>query len=187
MQLSKPVVWFDIDDVIFHLWPDLIRCYNLEYSTKKTLEDTRNLEYDRAYHVVEKYNLYKNMISTDILPVLQKKRKDIYLILVTAREKKYVDDTFEELYKNWLDFDDIFMWENKAEVCKSEKVDHFFDDALNNIINIRNKSPNTKDYLVKRVWNWPEEFKRLNTNGLICNSDIKRLTEKEVCEVLRKI
>ena len=187
LSKSKPIVWFDIDDVILYLWPDLIRYYNIEYKTNKTLKDVWNLEYNRVYNVVDKYNLYKNMIPSSILPILKQKRNDIYLLMITSRKDTYIDQTMWELYDHWLDFDDIFMWENKSEVCKSEKVEHFFDDALHNIIDIKNNSPKTNSYLVKRDWNWPEEFKRLNTNGLICNSDIKRLTEKEVCEVLRKI
>jgi hypothetical protein len=43
--------------------------------------------------VIEKYDLYKNMVATKILPVLKEKRKDIHLLLITARKNKYVDDT----------------------------------------------------------------------------------------------
>ncbi len=187
LKLSKPVVWFDIDDVILYLWPDLISCYNIEYKTNKTLKDVWNLKPEQVYYVCEKYNLYKNMVSTTILPVLIQKRKDIYLLMITSRINKYVDETMWELYKHWLDFDDIFMWEKKSEVCKSEKVEHFFDDALHNIVDIRDNSPKTKDYLVERDWNGHHEFERLRSMGLIPNGDIKRLTEKEVCEILKRI
>jgi hypothetical protein len=187
LKLSKPVVWFDIDDVILHLWPSLIKYYNLEYWTKNTLKDNWYLEKDKVYNVVDKYNLYRNMVPTNILPILRWKRKDIYLIMITSRENRYMNDTIWELNDQWLNFDDIFMWEKKSEVCKSEKVDHFFDDALHNIIDIKNNSPKTKDYLVGRDWNWSEELTRLNVNGLICNDDIKRLTEKEICDILIKL
>jgi len=187
MNLSKPIVWFDIDDVIFHLWPDLIKYYNIEYKTNKTLKDVWSLEWDKSYYIIEKYNLYKKMKWTEILYFLKQKRKDIYLILITARKYKYIDDTFWEIYEHWLDFDDIFMWEKKSEVCKLEKVDHFFDDALHNIIDIRKNSPNTIVNLVKRDWNCLEKLKKIDSSGLICNSDLKRLTEQEVCEVLKRI
>ena len=36
--VAKPILWVDIDDVIFHLWPDLIKYYNLEYGEHKTLK-----------------------------------------------------------------------------------------------------------------------------------------------------
>ena len=76
LSKSKPIVWFDIDDVILYLWPDLIRYYNIEYKTNKTLKDVWNLEYNRVYNVVDKYNLYKNMIPSSILPILKQKRND---------------------------------------------------------------------------------------------------------------
>lgn len=171
---SKPIIWFDIDDVIFYLWEQLTYHYNLEYWTNKTLKDSWNMEYEKVYFVVEKYNLYKNMLATSILPVLKEKRKNIYLLLCTSRENKYVDDTMLELDKHWLYYDDIFMWEKKSEVCKSEKIDHFFDDALHNIIDINTNYPTTKTYLVERDRN-------------LLNTDIKWFTEEEICKILKKL
>ena len=185
--IAKPIFWFDIDDVIFHLWPDLIKYYNLEYWTKKTLKDNLSLESDKAYYVVEKYNLFENMMPTSILSFLKQKRKDIYLLMITSREDRYVDNTMWELYNHWLDFDDIFMWEKKSEVCKSEKVDYFFDDALHNVVDVQENSPNTKSHLVERDWNGPEEIERLKANWILVSEGIKRLTEKEVCDVLDQV
>lgn len=171
---SKPIIWFDIDDVILYLWEQLTYHYNLEYWTNKTLKDSWNMEYEKVYFVVEKYNLYKNMLATSILPVLKEKRKDIYLLLCTSRENKYVDDTMSELDRHWLDYDDIFMWEKKSEVCKSEKIQYFFDDALHNIVDINTNYPETKTYLVERDRN-------------LWDIDIKWLTEKEICKILKKL
>gem|GEM_PF-6632832 len=50
--------------------------------------------------IVEKHKLYKNMMPTRILHFLKQKRKDIYLIMITARKDIYVDDTMSELYNH---------------------------------------------------------------------------------------
>lgn len=171
---SKPIVWFDIDDVLLHLWPILIECYNLEYWKKRTAEDFGKLDCNEVYHVIEKYDLYKNMVATKILPVLKEKRKDIHLLLITARKNKYVDDTMWELERHGLSYDDIFMWEKKSEVCKAEKIKYFFDDALHNIVDINQNSINTNTYLVWRDRN-------------LENMDIKRFTEQEICDILKKL
>jgi len=70
----------------------------LEYGESKTLKDVWDIGSDQTYHIIEKYNLYKNMMPTSILPVLKQKRKDIYLIMVTSRKDNYVDETMSELY-----------------------------------------------------------------------------------------
>ena len=185
--VAKPILWVDIDDVIFHLWPDLVKYYNLEYGEHKTLKDVWDIGSDQSYHIIEKYNLYKNMMPTSILPVLKQKRKDIYLIMVTSRKDIYVDETMSELYAHWLDFDDIFMWEQKSNVCRSENINHFFDDALHNVIDVHKNAPNTKSYLVKRDWNNSEKLNTFRGKSIKLPAGIITLSEEELCKVLKDI
>jgi len=107
--------------------------------------------------------------------------------MITSRKDIYVDNTMLELWTHWLDFDDIFMWEKKSEVCNLEKVDHFFDDALHNIVDVRENALNTEAHLVKRDWNGPDEIKKFQSKWILSFNGIKRLTEEEVCRVLDQI
>ena len=176
----KNIVWFDIDDVIFHLWEKLIFCYNKEYGTKKTLEDVWNLGgSEKVYFVIEKYKLYENMEATSILPMLKQKRRDIFLILITSREEIYRDITMEMFKRHNAGYDKLFMWEKKSEVCHQEWVDDFFDDSLYNIIDVDNNAPKTKTHLVKRPRNGANEIIRLENNWIVCDRPIERLTEQE--------
>ncbi|HOG15590.1 MAG TPA: hypothetical protein PK674_03300 [Candidatus Absconditabacterales bacterium] len=187
--IPKPVIGCDIDDVVFHLLPNLIKYYNLKYGTNKALKDVWDLRYESVNicDIVEKHKLYKNMMPTRILHFLKQKRKDIYLIMITARKDIYVDDTMSELYNHGLEFDDIFMGEKKSKVCRLENVDHFFDDALHNVIDVYENAPKTKPYLVKRAWNDREEVNKLEAKGIKVPNGIIKLTEDEVYEVLKSI
>ena len=73
--IPKPVIWCDIDDVVFHLLPNLIKYYNLKYWTNKALKDVWDLRYESVNicDIVEKHKLYKNMMPTRILHFLKQK------------------------------------------------------------------------------------------------------------------
>lgn len=183
---SKKIVWFDIDDVIFHLWEKLVLCYNQEYGTNKTIKDVWDLwdwNENKVYHVVEKYKLYENMEPTTLLPLLEQCKKDMLVLLITSRNERYRDITKEIFDIHKAPYDKLFMWEKKSEVCQQEGVDEFFDDSLYNIIDVKENAPKTDPHLVKRDWNGESEVIRLENQWIVCDRPIERLTEGEILKL----
>jgi hypothetical protein len=72
-------------------------------------------------------------------------------------------------------------------VCRSENINHFFDDALHNVIDVHKNAPNTKSYLVKRDWNNSEKLNTFRGKSINLPAGIITLSEEELCKVLKDI
>lgn len=75
----------------------------------------------------------------EVINKLHNKGHKIYII--TARDSEFHKDPYE-LSKNWLDKNNIYYDKlivnarSKAPVCKTEKIDIFIDDQLNNCVDV---------------------------------------------------
>ncbi|HRX63826.1 MAG TPA: hypothetical protein P5060_01845 [Candidatus Absconditabacterales bacterium] len=190
--MKLPVEVFDIDDVLFYLGDNMRDCIEQKNGNIGTLGQAKksewiNLPSDEIYKIIEENGLYKNMCPTPILEKVKAYRNKMYLILATSRRKKYRDDTMEELDRHGLYPDNFYIGEDKGDICREERADDFYDDALHNIVCVQDKSSNTKTHLVKRAWNGPDEIKKFQSRGILSSNGIKRLTEDEVCRVLDQI
>ena len=102
------------------------------------------------------------------------------IYIITARDSEFHEDPYE-LSKNWLDKNNIYYDKlivnarSKAPVCKTEKIDIFIDDQLNNCVDdskagIRTIRISNDDNLyenIETLLNWNEIYKSVK-ESLLC-------------------
>ena len=97
------------------------------------------------------------------------------IIVITVRDKTlYTDEyktTIEELNKNKIHYDKLICDFDKAKVCKSEKIDLFIDDSIENCKKVKelgietilfdNKSNIKERTDLERVNNWKDIYEKI--------------------------
>lgn len=113
-------------------------------------------------------------VKDDFLGVLNRLRVNNEIIIVTARNEKFVKgfQNMRRATKEWLEknsiyydkyFDDAYK-EGKVKVCKDENIDIIIDDDINNYLAFKEHGVNTLLFddkgkyldIVDRVGSWKE-------------------------------
>lgn len=113
-------------------------------------------------------------VKDDFLRVLNKLKVNNEIIIVTARNEKFVkiSQSMRQATKDWLArnniyydkyFDDAYI-EGKVKVCKDEAIDIIIDDDINNYIAFKDNGIKTLLFddkgkyldIVDRVGSWKE-------------------------------
>ena len=59
------------------------------------------------------------------------------------------------LHKSGFPEPTVLVTGSKGAVCKALSITHYIDDKIENCEDVRDTSPNTKGYMLKRPWNKP--------------------------------
>lgn len=148
---------------------------NISYSNLPEKMKERELEFAKKY--------YDNVIpNTPFKPKVAdciNKIKDLghKIIVITARDKSlYTDEyktTIKELKDNNINYDKLICDFDKATVCKTEKIDLFIDDSIENCTKVDklgietilfNSKSNIKvETNLVRVNNWEEIYEKIKS------------------------
>lgn len=180
----------DLDGVIFdsekglRVYSELYEILELKKNTKR---DNEELGYQKRFNWTKEettnfYPKHRDIVLTanlmpgakDVLELLKKDGHELFLI--TARgsegERSVIEPSKERLLKEGLNFFTNMYWavENKAEVCKAEKIDIMIDDGEHNcrrvsdagiqVIYMKDAPCRVIDHpLVKTLYNWGEIYR----------------------------
>ncbi len=181
----------DLDGVVFdtekefRVYSELYDMLELKQNSKRNNHALNFQErFDWSEAEVESFlKKYHNKIVTDAnyIPgaemILKRLKEDgNELIVITARgglNKAMIPITKERLKKEKMDIFDKYYWavENKAEVCKAEKIDLMIDDFNRNCERIANEKIKViylkdapsydleDDKYIKTLYNWGEIYR----------------------------
>lgn len=181
----------DLDGVVFdtekefRVYSELYDMLELKQNSKRNNHALNFQErFDWSEAEIESFlKKYHNKIVTDAnyIPgaemILKRLKEDgNELIVITARgglNKAMIPITKERLKKEKMDIFDKYYWavENKAEVCKAEKIDLMIDDFNRNCERIANEKIKViylkdapsydleDDKYIKTLYNWGEIYR----------------------------
>lgn len=184
-------IGIDLDGVIFDsekLYRVCSELYEILDLKKNTIRDRANLRFQERYSwteaetraFIDKYYDYI-VKNTNFMPgaieILKMLKKDGHsFIIITARGKVSNDsiETTKQIFKeNDLEIFDKYYWavEDKAKICKEEKIDLMIDDYNENCLKIASEGIKTiylKDApsyeiedteYIKTLYNWGEIYR----------------------------
>lgn len=188
-------IGFDLDDVLLNFSDPFREFLNKKYSTNVKREDLKTFYIEKFFGLSDDvvknevaafllHDDHKNTLPIDgSMPVIQKLSQKYILEIITAKPDYLTDDTYEWLAKYFNGmfsvvhftnhFQDSHKKRKKSDVCKSEGVNIFIDDSLDNAIDVSSVSIpvllfdtpwNQSDVLpklVKRVFSWEEIEKEI--------------------------
>lgn len=156
--MAKPVVGFDLDDVLFNFMDELCNWHNLTHHTSYARDDHFSFDLHEVWQCEgteardRVWNFYQSEQYKHTLPVvgavdaLREIKKDHSCVLITARPESMEQET-----RAWLDvhFPGIFdavcftnhfhgdgVKRSKSSVCLELDVKVFIEDALHNAYDI---------------------------------------------------
>ena len=141
-------------------------------SQEEFFGDSSNM--DKFYKEKILQVIAEDPVKDDFLRVLNKLKVNNEIIIVTARNEKFVkiSQSMRQATKDWLArnniyydkyFDDAYI-EGKVKVCKDENIDIIIDDDINNYIAFKENGIKTLLFddrgkyldVVDRVGSWKE-------------------------------
>ena len=183
-------IGIDLDGVVFDtekLFRVYAEIYDIQVLKRNSLLENQEIRFQDRYNWTKEeqedfLNIYHEKITLEanfmpgakeVLEMLKKEGHE--LIVVTARggwHKKMIDITKKRLEESGMNIFDkyYFATENKAEVCKNEKIDIMIDDSYqkcksiadNNLKAIYLKDApcfNLENEHVKTLYNWGEIYR----------------------------
>lgn len=181
----------DLDGVIFDsekLYRVCAELYEVLDLKQNTIKDNRELRFQERYswskeetnRFIEKYHIYI-VNNAEFMPGAKKvlnllKEEGNELIIITARgslNKELIEITKNIFKCNDLEIFDKYYWgiEDKAKVCKDEKIDLMIDDYYKNCKEIANENIKTiylkeassyeleNNDCIKTLYNWGEIYR----------------------------
>ena len=173
----------DLDGVVF----DSEKEFRVLSELYDMLELKQNSKIDNREMLFEK-NIEEIVKTANVMPGAKKvlqmlKNEGNELVVVTARgieNPEIVDVSNEAIKRNGLDLFDKYIYraENKAEVCKEEKIDIMIDDSTDNCKKISAAGIKTMYFkdaasfelpeskYLKTVYNWGEVYRELGNKNM---------------------
>ncbi len=181
----------DLDGVIFDsekLYRVCSELYEILDLKKNTIKDNRELRFQERYswtedeinRFIEKYHLYivnnANFMpgAKTVLKLLKEEGHELIIITARGSAKQELIEITEEIFKhNDLEVFNKYYWgvEDKAKVCKYEKIDLMIDDYYKNCKAIANENIKTiylkdapsydleENEYIKTLYNWGEIYR----------------------------
>ena len=178
------VIGIDIDNTISNT-ADIFNERLSRFCKEKDIsvdEFNDNINYIDEFHREYLVDIFTNAkVKNYFKDVFSRIKQNNKIIIITARSYEYFKKycNMEEITKDWLNRNEISYdkyysnayMEDKAKICKREKVDLMIDDDLNNYLALKEAGINTllfddeRRYLdiVDRVDSWKDVEKYLKS------------------------
>jgi 5'(3')-deoxyribonucleotidase len=164
---QKPKLGIDVDDVVVDYVRGLLEFYNHTHFDRVRYEQIKDFKLQRTFSKTPTFESVMALMAhfshhdyfrklpavPNAIPGLRQLDLKYDVHLITARDERTAEDTFGWFHSNGYFPKNIHFTKDKGLKAKELGLVAHVDDAIHNLDNIVQHSPDTKPILYHRPWN----------------------------------